>query len=55
MKLTMLVLVPLFILSGCSSFSSLREQRLACVERFIEKGVDAVKARNVCQWGFELQ
>jgi len=53
-RLTMLMLVPLFILSGCAT-SSVREQRLQCVERFIAQGVDALKARHVCQWGFELQ
>lgn len=44
--------IGLFLLIGCST-PTIREQRLRCVERFLGQNVDALKAKEVCQWGFE--
>lgn len=41
-------------LIGCAA-PTVREQKFKCVERFLGQDVDALKAKEVCQWGFERQ
>ena len=49
--LLLLCMVTLGSITGCAT--SLRERKLQCVERFLDKSVDALKSRDVCQWAYE--
>lgn len=46
----------LALFASCASpVVSIKEQKLRCIERFLAQNVDALKAKEVCSWGFERQ
>lgn len=49
-----ITIVCLIGLTGCAT-PTIREQKFKCVERFLSQNVDALKAKEVCQWGFEYK
>lgn len=49
----LIVFSILFIGIGCSHKPTLKERKIACVTNFIEKDVDALKGKSVCEWVFE--
>ena len=52
MKNIIVLLFMSFLVYGCAH-NSVRERKIACVERFLEKNVDAIKGKDVCTWAFE--
>lgn len=46
--------IILIMNSGCAQ-KSVQNRKIACVERFLDKNVDAEKGKNVCMWVFETQ
>lgn len=46
------ILTLTLTLTSCAT-KSIREQKMSCAEKFIDKDVDALKSRDVCTWVFE--